>query len=188
MNERLSGFIKEYGMTAVIIAVGLAIIVLVQNQGAVSGTHPLEGKAAPAFTAPLIDGGTLEMADQGGKVVVLDFWASWCPPCREGLPKIDALAKEFTGQSVAFFAVSLDQNPEDAKAFAEKHDLAIPVALDTSGRAAGEYGVESIPQTVIVGKDGTVREVHVGAGAGLKATLRRGIESALTPAAGTKPA
>jgi thiol-disulfide isomerase/thioredoxin len=121
----------------------------------------LLGAAAPAVELDLLDGGKLSLADYKGKVVVLDFWATWCPPCVEGLPVVSKIAADLKDKGVVFFAVNQQESPETIRKFLEKKGLKIPVALD-KGKAARAYAVSGIPQTVLIGKDGTVQAVHVG--------------------------
>src|SRR5690606_25915604 len=109
-----------------IMLTGAAVIYLF----AVGGTHPLSGKTAPDFSLSDVDGKTVTLASHRGKdVVVLDFWASWCPPCREGLPVVDAVAKNFAGQPVAVYAVNIQEHKEAVEEFVRKNNLTLPVLL-----------------------------------------------------------
>ena len=93
--------------------------------------------------------------------MILDFWATWCPPCREGLPHLDKLAKD-RAADVKIFAVNLQEESGQVEAFLKKQNLSLTALLDTDAAVAKLYGVEGIPQTVVIGKDGTVRKVIVG--------------------------
>ncbi len=123
----------------------------------------LQDQPAPEFTLPLFGGGEMALAKEKGKVVVLDFWATWCVPCRTGLPVMKQIATEYADKGVSVYAVNLGDDPETVKSFVEQFDLAgLPVALDVDASVGSLYMADSIPLTVIVGKDGVVRIVHVG--------------------------
>ncbi len=140
--------------------------------------HPLLGKPAPPIDLKLLGGGKLDLASlKGKKIVILDFWATWCGPCVQAMPIIDQVAAKFKDQGVELYAVNLQEMPDDIKAFLEETKLEVPVALDTDGEVAGAYLAEAIPQTVIVGKDGTVQVVTIGLLPNLEASLTKNLES-----------
>jgi peroxiredoxin len=143
--------------------------------------HALLEKEAPDFELPLLDGETVSMADYRGKqVVMLDFWATWCPPCRRGLPVMQELADAYKDEGLVFFAINQRENEETVSKFMEKEELSFQVLLDKKGAVGDSYGVEGIPQTVLIGKDGIVKVVHVGFSPGMEKELRASIEEALT--------
>jgi thiol-disulfide isomerase/thioredoxin len=139
----------------------------------------LVGQAAPDFTLPLLDGSRFRLSGQRGKVVVLDFWASWCAPCVKGLPLVAALSDEFDADQVRFVAVNVQEAREDAAHATERLKLGIPVALDLDGRVAARYGAASIPYTVIVGPDGKFVRVFAGYGPRITEELRGAVADAL---------
>ena len=142
--------------------------------------HPLQGEPAPDLKLPLLDGGELDLATHEGQdVVLLDFFATWCPPCRQVLPSVAELAKEYEGQPVAVYAVNLRESAEDVRDFLEGKEIAIQVALDTAGLTSSSFEISSIPQTVVIGKDGVIKHVHVGWSVGLKGELSSHIDAAL---------
>jgi peroxiredoxin len=138
-----------------------------------SPADALIGQPAPNFELRLLDGGTIELAAKKDKeIVVLDFWATWCGPCRVAMPVIDRVTKEFEDQGVRLYAVNLEEEPEQIREYLKSVNLSIQVALDTDGSVAEAYKAFSIPQTVIVDKDGTVQVVHVGYSPNMEAELR----------------
>ncbi len=178
---KLKGLWKEYGSQALIIVLGLSAVVVVQGRF-LAGPHPLEGLPAPPFTLPLLGGGELDLAAHLGKEpVVLDFWATWCPPCREALPVLDRVAGEFAGRGVRFYTVNIAEPPEAVAGFLERNGVGLPTALDGTMAVSELYTADYIPQTVFIGRDGVVAKVHTGVlGAD---TLRREIDALLAPAA-----
>jgi len=144
--------------------------------------HPLSGKPAPAFTVDLLDGGKLDLATHKGKnVVVLDFWATWCGPCRIAMPVLVEVTNQYKDKGVAFYAVNVGEAPAAVRAFLKKSELSLAVALDSDGKVSELYKVQGIPQTVIIGKDGIVKQVHVGVAPNLEEQLKEDLEAALKP-------
>jgi thiol-disulfide isomerase/thioredoxin len=133
---------------------------------------PLEGQPAPDIKLDLLGGGSLDLAAHKDKdVVILDFWASWCGPCRVGLPIVAEVAAQFKDKNVVLYAVNVGEDPQRAQAFVEQTGLTATVALDQKRDAQRKYGANSIPKTVIVGRDGIVHEVHMGTSPALKDQL-----------------
>jgi len=140
----------------------------------------LTGEPAPEFTLPLLDGGTFELAAHRGKnIVLLDFWATWCGPCRAAMPALVEVAREYADKGVRYFAVNLREDPGKIRSYLKEAGLQIAVPLDKDGSVAQQYGVRGIPTMVIVDKDGVVEKVHVGASPGLKGELTRVLDDLL---------
>lgn len=124
--------------------------------------QPVAGGAeAPAIALPLLDGGNYRLA--GGHVTVVDFWASWCPPCRAELPSLDRLAARYRGRGVEVVAVNVEaaEAADEVKAFVRSTRLALPVAMG-GGEVAEAYRVEALPTVVIVDGNRRVRRVFDG--------------------------
>lgn len=143
-------------------------------------SHPLLGKQAPDFTLPLLEEGRAELSAHKGKnIVILDFWATWCGPCVKALPVLAEVAEAYEDRGVVFYAVNQREAPETIRNFLKAHDVQCAVALDRDGEVAASYGVEGIPQTVVIGKDGTVQAVHVGMLPNLRNKLEEELEALL---------
>ncbi len=166
------------------VAAGIVAVVLVAHgsfaQLAPSDAEKLAGKPAPTFSLDLLGGGTFNLADHKGKdIVVLDFWATWCPPCRMLLPVMVDVTNKYKDKGVVFVAVNLSEKPETVQAYREKLGKTFNVALDKDQAVAEKYHVESIPQSVIVGKDGTIESVHLGFGPDSDKTIAKELDALL---------
>lgn len=143
--------------------------------------HPLIGQPAPQFALVALDGQKAFELDEvlGKRVVVLDFWATWCPPCVEGLPQLAALAQDFANRDVAFYAVNLGEDAATVRKFLTEAEIELPVLLDPQETVAEKYQVRGIPQTVLIGLDGRVHVVHAGLPEDLKGKLTKQLEALL---------
>jgi peroxiredoxin/outer membrane lipoprotein-sorting protein len=132
------------------------------DDGMSDDVKALIGKAAPDFTLKGLDDKPLKLSDTRGSVVILDFWATWCGPCVASLPHLDKLYKDQSPNGLKAFAVDLQEDKSRVAGFVQKQGWTLPVLLDTDAVAAGLYKAESIPQTVVIGKDGKIKQIFVG--------------------------
>lgn len=139
----------------------------------------LVGKPAPAFELADLDGKSVSLQSLQGKVVVLDFWATWCGPCRVIMPDLNALAKEHEADDVVVLAVNVAEEVETVRTFLQEQKLSLRAVLDKDRSVSRKYQVTGIPQTVVIGRDGNVSHVHVGASPNYKSELKEQIEAAL---------
>jgi cytochrome c biogenesis protein CcmG/thiol:disulfide interchange protein DsbE len=124
---------------------------------------PLLAKRAPSFTLPLFEGGTLRLEDLRGKVIFLNFWASWCPPCRAEARTLEAASREYRDRGIVFVGVDIQDKEEDARAFLREFAITYPNGIDRGNRIAFDYGVWGVPETFIVDREGRISYKHVGA-------------------------
>ena len=135
--------------------------------------HPLTGQQAPDLQLDLLGGGTLNLADHRGKhIVLLDFWATWCGPCREYMPIIEKVAEEFRDQGVVLYAVNSQETPETVREYLKTFTIRSPIAMDTSVKASFAYQADFIPQTVVIDPEGRIQKVYAGIGRGIESELR----------------
>lgn len=119
------------------------------------------GSPAPAFSLPDLDGRNISLDQYRGKVVLLDFWATWCGPCRMTMPLMEQLQKEFA-DALTLFAVNLGESPESVREFLREQNLNPRVLLDKDQRVGELYGAGAIPMHVLIDKSGIVREILIG--------------------------
>ena len=136
---------------------------------------------APDFDLPIIANaeGQLSLESLRGSVTYLDFWASWCGPCRLSLPALDALYQELAPEGLKVVAVSVDVVEEDALDFLKRYAVSYPVVIDTEGEAPKTYDVGGMPSGYLIDRDGRVRSVHVGFKRGDEVELREEIKALL---------
>ena len=127
------------------------------------GLHPSPPVAAPALALPGVDGRVRRLADYRGKVVLVNFWASWCGPCREEMPSMERLRRSLRGDPFAVLAVNVGESARVVRRFAETAQLGSVLLLDGDGSAARAWGARALPSSFIVGPDGKIRYSHVGA-------------------------
>ena len=132
------------------------------------------GKAID-FEIETFGGETIKLSDFEGKVVVLNFWASWCPPCRWEMPFFERMSQEYEDQDVVFLGVAISDTLENVRAFAEGVGVTYPNGLDETGDIARDYSVVSLPTTFFIGKDGNVeRRLSSAANEGVLKVFLRG--------------
>jgi thiol-disulfide isomerase/thioredoxin len=144
------------------------------GDGALTGVDsPLVGKPAPAIDLELLDGAKFKLADRKGKVVVIDFWATWCGPCLQSMPLVDGVTREFADRGVELIAVNMEEPPDQVKSMLERHKFKMPVAMDRDGVVAARYSVTAIPQVVVIDREGKVARLFIGGGKDMAESLRK---------------
>lgn len=144
---------------------------------------PLIGRPAPPFTVTLFDGKKLSLDDLRGKVVFLNFWASWCPPCRVESKDLEAAWQKHKDEEIVFLGIDIQDSEKEALAFLKEFDITYPNGRDASGKISIDYGVWGIPETFLIDPEGRITYKHVGTlgGAIIAAKLaeaQRGLVSA----------
>jgi peroxiredoxin len=125
---------------------------------------PQTGFLAPDFTAKTFGGNTIKLSDLRGKVILVNVWASWCPPCRAEMPAIERVFQAYKNRRFMVLAINstVQDKVADAHDFAIKNKFSFPIFLDESGEITRLYHVQSLPTSFFIGPDGIIREVVVG--------------------------
>jgi len=145
-----------------LLAGALVLIVLVWGSLKSGPSSVQVGGRAPDFTLTLMDGGQISLKDLRGQVVVLNFWASWCGPCRLEVPVLEQVWKDY-GDEVAFVGIAHNDLPEQVRAFVERYGMTFPNGVDINGGIARAYGLTSVPQTFVIDEEGFVQAHQMGA-------------------------
>ena len=146
-----------------------------------SGAALEAGDAAPEVAAASLDGSgaTIRLSRLRGKVVYVDFWASWCGPCRQSMPALDSLYRRFGTRGFVVVGVNKDNSPQDAKRFLKRLAVSFPLVADEDDRLARAFEVRAMPSGYLVDRRGVVRHVHRGFEPGAAAELERRVEDLL---------
>ena len=146
-----AGWLKIFAVAAVLATTGLSA--------------QLPGDTAPAFSLETLDANPASLADYAGNPVLINFWASWCKPCRTEIPLIIAAHRTHQKAGLAILAINLtdqERSAKDIHKFQAEFQMPFPVLLDKKGRARKLYKLRGVPTSVFVGSDGLVRSVHQG--------------------------
>src|SRR5512137_2006847 len=139
------------------------------------------GQPAPPFDVPGASS-SVRLADLKGKVVYVDFWASWCSPCKQSFPWMNDMQAKYGPRGLQIVGVTVDRRREDAEKFLAATPARFTVAFDTTGKVAEAYQPKGMPTSFLIGADGVVRVMHVGFKDSDRAELEREIEAALSAA------
>jgi peroxiredoxin len=150
--------------TSVLILSAFLAVSLVACQRSDTDTVDVRvGTNAPDFTLSDMNGDPVTLSSLRGKVVLVNFWATWCPPCRAEKPTMERLHHAFSGQDFVILAVNTENDVAAVRDYLSKNPLSFPVLLDNEARVQSLYGVFRFPETFLIGKDGTVLERYIGA-------------------------
>jgi len=152
------------------LSIGLAAILMV--------AQPLRAAEAPDFTLPTPEG-SVSLADLRGKAVYLDFWASWCPPCKKSFPWMNSIAKRYEDEGLVVLAVNLDKKRELATEFLNSVPARFPIAFDPKGEVASRYQLPGMPTSFLIDRNGDLVGRHVGFREGDKADMEQSIRALL---------
>jgi peroxiredoxin len=139
---------------------------------------PVAGRPAPDFTLQSVDGQTIKLADFRGKVVILNFWATWCPPCRAEMPALEEVYQARRDEGLVVLAIDQNEAPDSVKSFQAELGLTFPLLLDPGYTVSDQYRINLLPSTFFIGRDGVIRDVVFG-GPMNRALLESKIESLL---------
>ncbi len=147
--------------------------------GGAAGAAPAPHSSAPDFTLRAMNGPNLRLAEQRGQVVMLNFWATWCGPCRQEMPQLDRLYAKYRASGFVLLGVNIDDDARAASELATRLGVKFPVLLDTQKQVAKLYELSAMPATVLIDRDGKVRWLHRGYREGVEATYEQQIRDLL---------
>lgn len=134
---------------------------------------------APDFTLRQVDGPNLRLQEQRGRVVMVNFWASWCGPCRLEMPHLNRLHAKYRDAGFTLLGVNIDEDAGKAAGLSSKLGLRFPILLDTDKKVSRLYNLTTMPSTVLIDRDGRVRHVHLGYRDGVEQTYEAQIRELL---------
>jgi cytochrome c biogenesis protein CcmG/thiol:disulfide interchange protein DsbE len=147
-----------------------------------AASHPMARKPAPDIEVKLASGAAFHPRDAKGKVLVLDFWATWCAPCKASFPKVDAIYKKHASQGLEVVAINEDEDPGKVPPFLAEVKPSFTIAYDNNGKGAEAFGVETMPSSFVIDRRGVVRYAHSGYHPDDAATIESEIEELLAEA------
>ena len=159
--------------------VRLLAVATVAAVSSMAGAAVTPSAGAPDFTLPSLDGPNLRLQEQRGRVVMINFWATWCGPCRVEMPHLSKLYEKYRGSGFTVLAVNIDEDPQKAASLAKQLGMRFPVLLDTEKKVSRLYDLSTMPSTVLVDRDGRVRFVHRGYRDGYEDTYDKQIRELL---------
>lgn len=176
--------IQRQTMYLIILAVGFAWILISadKSDGSTSGEIPApqQGFLAPNFALKTLTGETVELSELRGQAVLVNLWATWCPPCRAEMRSIEKLYQDYKDREFTVLAVNMtyQDDPLAVMPFVNEQELTFPILLDETGQIANTYQLRSLPSSYFIGRDGMIHEVIIG-GPMSEALLRTRIEAIL---------
>jgi cytochrome c biogenesis protein CcmG, thiol:disulfide interchange protein DsbE len=166
--------LRRYGLSLLVV-VGIAAGLFFLDEGRTasagytsvtvaesSGPPPRIGEPAPDFAVSDLDGSTYRLSDLKGKPVWLNFWASWCPPCRAETPDVEAVYEEKKSEGLVLLAVSLGEEARPVRSYVDAAGITFRVGLDTNTQIASRYRINGLPTHFFIDRDGIIRDMQVG--------------------------
>ena len=162
-SEAAQGEVQKGKVAYTIVGVAVVAFLLLLSYGLLSGpgSAPLGEGPAPDFSLQLFDGSQLSLPSLRDQVIVVNFWGSWCEPCREEAPILEKVWQEYQSQGVTFVGIAYKDTEGKARAFLDEFDITYPNALDPGNRVARSYRVQGVPETFFI-KDREIASLYIG--------------------------
>jgi peroxiredoxin len=140
----------------------IGLFTIIGNLSAGPKKYPAEGEKAPDFSLVGLDGKTHRLSDYKGKTVILNFWGTYCPPCKQEMPALQSQYDKWKPQGVEYVGVNIGENAITIKGFLDQYRLTLPIWLDENQDIRKKYGVSDYPTTFFISPDGKIEKKHVG--------------------------
>ncbi|MFL0798381.1 MAG: TlpA family protein disulfide reductase [Cellvibrionaceae bacterium] len=157
----------------------LIIFSLCLTSTAQADAHNKAAKPAPDFTLKSDSGSNIRLSEQRGKIVMINFWASWCGPCRQEMPYLEKLYKRYGKAGVVLLGINVDKDSKLADHFLKDLETTFPILYDPTGSVSKQYKVRAMPTTVIIDRDGNIRYTHRGYKPGYEDKYKKNIRELL---------
>ncbi len=161
MNN-LPGRSKSRSYRLALGTLALTLVMLVVIQGCANNA-PEVGYPAPDFTLKDLDGNTVRLSDLRGKVIFINFWATWCPPCRAEMPEIEAVHQEYKDKGVVVLGVDISEPESTVRQYIQEGGFSWTIVLDKTGEVSRDYQITAIPTSFFLDREGIIRVVNIGA-------------------------
>ena len=157
----------------------LAVLALLFGAPASQAAMPKVGTVAPDFALKSSNGKNLKLSEHRGEVVMINFWATWCGPCRQEMPLLNRLHEQYRKAGFTLLGISVDDKPQAAQEMARQLGVGFPVLFDSEKQVSRRYDVDAMPTTLIIDRDGKVRYIHRGFRPGYEAKYEAEIKELL---------
>ena len=163
MKLRGRPYVLVGAVAVVVLAMGAGWYVL-QQPAASGGAASIAqvGAPAPQIALPIVGGGTSSLAADKGKVVLVNFWATWCEPCKAEMPGLQQLSDQLQDQPFRLYSVDLQENADAIQSFEQQYGLSLFAVMDEDGKATHAYGVRALPSTFLIDQQGTLQLQRLG--------------------------
>lgn len=156
----------------------LSLVLTLTTAAVWSASKDLTNQIAPDFTLKSLDGQNIKLSEHRGEVILINFWASWCGPCRQEMPLLDELHQKYSPMGFSLYGVNVEEDSEAAKKMLGDLSVSFPILFDTENDVSKAYDVIAMPTTVIVDRDGMVHYIHRGYKPGDENTYQDAIRQA----------
>lgn len=180
MKQRVTSLVRLARRVAPVLAV---VGILATTPGCKTSSGPRAGDLAPDFVLPKLDGSVQKLSNHRGKPVLVNLWATWCPPCIAEMPLLDAIVRDYSSRGLVVLGVAGDDDAARVREFVEQRAPAFEVLLDPGGTVGTQYGITGYPETFLVDRDGKLVAKYIGPlpsdSGSLAPAVTQAIESAL---------